>query len=514
MSGISPVGVAPGAITTSSLTMATSKLLGRATASTGAIEEIVIGTGLSLSGGGTLSSTATGGTVVNTIKIDQTPAGDTYGLLGGTVNGSNAVFTVSYGSYAAGTLTVFLNGQQQTQGSGKDWTETTPGSGTFTFATAPPTSSIIQAIYSVVATSSGFVTPSAINGRMTTETTVAFSTSDRTSQGTLYWTSENKGNQISLYDGSSWVSVTFPSDFAWPIAATSGKNYDMFVFTTTATPSSTNTSTEIITFGSAQGWTTGALVSVATTGGGLTAGTTYWWNAASSTTGSFHTTLADALAGTNKVDLTASITSSLTGLSFEPSAEWTNDTTPADAITTQNGVWVKSGATTRRWVGTIRASGTNVTEDSEAKRFVVNVYNQVERSLFKTDTTASWNYTTDSFQQARNQAANKVEFIIPRTGLCIVRLNASNLARNATAAVSFYCAIGEDSTTAASGRLNDVVESVSNVIQATKASYQKRPSIGYHYLAWLERSGASGTTTWFGEQSTGARTGLEGTIMC
>lgn len=50
--------VAPGAITTSGLTMATARLLGRSTASTGAVEEIIVGSGLSLSGG---TLTATGG---------------------------------------------------------------------------------------------------------------------------------------------------------------------------------------------------------------------------------------------------------------------------------------------------------------------------------------------------------------------------------------------------------------------------------------------------------------------
>lgn len=46
-----------GAVTSSGLTMATAKMLGRSTASTGAIEEISVGTGLTLSGG-TLSSSA------------------------------------------------------------------------------------------------------------------------------------------------------------------------------------------------------------------------------------------------------------------------------------------------------------------------------------------------------------------------------------------------------------------------------------------------------------------------
>lgn len=43
--------VVPGAVTTSGLTMATARILGRTTASTGAVEEISVGRGLSFSGG-------------------------------------------------------------------------------------------------------------------------------------------------------------------------------------------------------------------------------------------------------------------------------------------------------------------------------------------------------------------------------------------------------------------------------------------------------------------------------
>ncbi len=54
--------VAPGAITTDGITMATARVLGRTTASTGAVEEITVGTGLTLSAG-TLTATGSGGTV-------------------------------------------------------------------------------------------------------------------------------------------------------------------------------------------------------------------------------------------------------------------------------------------------------------------------------------------------------------------------------------------------------------------------------------------------------------------
>lgn len=84
----------------------------------------------------------------NSVQVDSSGGtSDTYGVLGGLVNSSNKVYTVSLGSYISGSLRVYLNGQLQTQGSSEDWTETTPASGTFTFATAPSTGDIIIAVY-------------------------------------------------------------------------------------------------------------------------------------------------------------------------------------------------------------------------------------------------------------------------------------------------------------------------------------------------------------------------------
>lgn len=59
------VYAAIGAVTGSGLTMATGKLLGRSTASTGAIEEITVGTGLTLSAG---SLSASGGITLATLQ--------------------------------------------------------------------------------------------------------------------------------------------------------------------------------------------------------------------------------------------------------------------------------------------------------------------------------------------------------------------------------------------------------------------------------------------------------------
>jgi hypothetical protein len=83
-----------------------------------------------------------------TLHIDQAGGtGDTYGVLGGTRNGSNKLFTVSAAAYNSGTLSVYLNGQLLTQGSAEDWVETTPASGTFTLDVAPTSDDEITAVY-------------------------------------------------------------------------------------------------------------------------------------------------------------------------------------------------------------------------------------------------------------------------------------------------------------------------------------------------------------------------------
>ena len=72
----------------------------------------------------------------------------TYGALAGSINSSNKLFTVAALIYLSGTLAVWRNGVLQCQGSGTfEWVETTPGSGTFTFGTAPETGDWLLVMY-------------------------------------------------------------------------------------------------------------------------------------------------------------------------------------------------------------------------------------------------------------------------------------------------------------------------------------------------------------------------------
>lgn len=357
-----------------------------------------------------------------------------------------------------------------------------------------------------------YLTLDQVGARLSLTTGVPVTTSDVTGAASIYWVPQYH-NRLSLYDGVQWGKYYLPEIGAVP-TLTNAKNYDIYAFSFSLVPSSTDTGADTVTFSAAHGLLTGAWTQVNITAGGLTAGTNYFLRATSSTAVSFHTTLAGAIANTGKVNLTASITATLVGVSLAISAAWTNDSTRADALTTQDGVYVKSGAVTRRYLGTIRASGTNTMEDSKAKRFVWNLYNQEHRPFLVTEATNSWSYATATYRQANNSTANQVAAVLGLAG-GMVRIKVHEFAAPSVsnnAAVS----IGEDSTTTpVSGVLGMSYAGGLTSFGICLAEVNYSPSLGYHFWAWLERSHiTSGSVTWVGDNGQEAfdQCGIQGWI--
>ena len=197
------------------------------------------------------------------------------------------------------------------------------------------------------------------------------------------------------------------------------------------------------------------------------------------------------------------------------SVEWTNDTTRATALASQDGVLVKKGSLTKRYIGSIRASASNQTEDSAAKRFVWNYYNRVPTQMVVLEATDTWTYTTASFQQARASTANQLALVcgVAEDSIAAtVRALTQNNGSNVTATV----AIGYDSTTtAATGCImqsTQITTGIPNIAFPCSASLIHNPAAGYHFYAWLEKSTAAGTTTWWGDNgaATVTQTGISG----
>lgn len=81
----------------------------------------------------------------NSFVTSETPTG--------SVNGSNTSFTVLKSSYVSGTLEVWVNGMEQQRTT--HYTETTPGSGVFTFGTAPLTGDNVMVGYQYATSTTG-----------------------------------------------------------------------------------------------------------------------------------------------------------------------------------------------------------------------------------------------------------------------------------------------------------------------------------------------------------------------
>lgn len=157
-------------------------------------------------------------------------------------------------------------------------------------------------------------------GRLTTESGVAVSTSDRTSQSTIYYT-PFVHDQIVLWDGTNWRPYTFTETSLVLSGLTSGKPYDVFGYVSS---------------------------------------------------------------GVLALELLV----------------WTDDTTRATGVTLQDGRYCKGGDKTRLLLGTIYTTSTTATEDSEAKRYVCNVYNAVPRRILSAIyATYSHTYTTGTWRE-------------------------------------------------------------------------------------------------------------------
>jgi len=288
---------------------------------------------------------------------------------------------------------------------------------------------------------SGSAVGIAPNGRLTTESGVPVSTSDRTAQGTIYFTPYN-GASVYLYNGTDWDRYTL-TERSLALTATSGKNYDVFLYSNSGT------------------------------------------------------------------------------LTLELSSAWTNDTTRADALALQNGLYVKSGATTRLWLGTIRASGANVTEDSGGgtttqvggKRFVWNAYNQVQRWLRVIDTADSWAYTTDTWRVANGATAplNCVEWVTGDAAMQTVVDVRATVNVSAGGANTAKSGIGLGNTTPV-GLRTAGYDGTANSYFPISARYTGTVGLGYRDARWLEK-GAAANCTFIGDQGgNGTQSGMEAVI--
>lgn len=173
------------------------------------------------------------------------------------------------------------------------------------------------------------------------------------------------------------------------------------------------------------------------------------------------------------------------------STVWTDATTRATALTKQDGVYVKTGATTRRYIGTIyiNASGGQTDDtpggsDAEAKRYVWNYYNRVSMGWYVYPSTGSWNYTTTSYRASNNtEAGTRVSFVI---GVQEDSVSAFHMQTGDVGSTSAYVRLGieADATTSNSQTLSICGNHTNQ--KHTLHCQRIQSFLGYHYLQVVE----------------------------
>lgn len=189
---------------------------------------------------------------------------------------------------------------------------------------------------------------------------------------------------------------------------------------------------------------------------------------------------------------------------------WTSLTARATNPVLQNGVYVKTGALTRRLLGSFRTTGVSgQTEDSVTKRYLSNLENRVERQLLRVETTASWAHNNATVTQANGAAANQVEVFVCMAGQWLDLSLTAHGVNDGGNAISVGIGEGSTTTYAAGAWMTGTGT------QAMTASLRKYPAIGAMTYQWNESGNAGGNTTFYGTNtvSGGAtQSGLRGWI--
>lgn len=193
---------------------------------------------------------------------------------------------------------------------------------------------------------------------------------------------------------------------------------------------------------------------------------------------------------------------------------WTNTTTRATGLTIDSsGVTHKTGDQTRRFLGTLYASGTNQCTDSTSLRGLWNQDNRVSKTLSAFDTTDNWTYAgAGTAQEARGQSTLGVSRVGVVRGQSTDAISITNTSSASPSSGSplISIGVGVNSSTVTSG-YGQVSTLISGVASTAVATYAGTPAIGFSTLRRIEMS-ANGTALFYGDDNAAIeQSGMAGT---
>lgn len=185
---------------------------------------------------------------------------------------------------------------------------------------------------------------------------------------------------------------------------------------------------------------------------------------------------------------------------------WTNSITRATALVMQDGVYVKSGTTTRRYLGTIRIDavagqcswvyGTTAVGGGAGAFGLWNMNHRRLVGSFTANSTDNWNYTTAAWRAPNGSATMRTNFIV---GLSEDAVYTQYQCAVSAGSGAGEVGIGIDSTTAFTGSTGAANDAVRNGNIA--GTYSGILGAGFHYASAIENGNTS--VIFYGDAGTG-----------
>lgn len=343
------------------------------------------------------------------------------------------------------------------------------------------------------------------DGRLSLSSASPVMTSDVTSASTIYY-SPYIGHKIALYDGSSTWNIRSFSQLSSSLSGlTANTNYDVFVYDNSGTPAlellswGTNTAYSITSASAAascvitynnttQAFAIGDVVCVQGITGNI--GSDVLHNTFTVTA------VATISAGSSYTVTLASVNT--TGKTYTSGGTIRlNKNTRATSLVYQDGVLVKSGDTTRRYVGTVRINGSGglseaifggLTIGSQTYGSILlwNYYNRVNiNSSMGDGTVSSYTYNSLTWRASNGNWRNRIDFLV---GIIEDSINGIFEQGGTIASNNWYVSIGYDRNHDNNGiaAYNPGANFISSIFSTT-------PTPGFHYFASVEKAGASAT---------------------
>lgn len=204
--------------------------------------------------------------------------------------------------------------------------------------------------------------------------------------------------------------------------------------------------------------------------------------------------------------------------------EWTSATSRAVSLTRKNGLLTNSTSTTMRYgsasgslltvgtnngtyLGTFSCTGTNgeteftfkpnaASGGSNNQLLLWNMYNRVRVAAYCRDSDANWDYTLATIRAAHGSNSNRITVLAGLQDDSIEVYYAAR-ASNSSAGIQKLISIGVNSTSAEFLRESVFYGGAAETWDAN-VSIRKQADLGRNFYQALERSAASGTTTWVG----------------